>query len=1093
MAVVEDIRYEPVRSLSRQEAREAWVARDVWTARTVILKTDRCDLMRREASILLALPTGIGPRVHDVVWKGAGRLLIALEHLQGSTLADRAATLAPEHVPSVLRAFAQSLAHLHRAGFTHADLSPRNLFILDSPGEPDVRLLDFGFARRRAAGPGTPSGGTPPFVAPELVRGWMVDERADQYSLGMIVRESFPDLVRDARWAPIVDRLCHRRPGHRYPHMIAVREALETAFPLPPSPFRWPPFGGGPLRGRSALLAEVGLLLRSPNPARVLLLSRRGLGLSRFLAEAALMAAAGDCPPLRVIDVGDLLAEGSDGQELAGHLEDQFSAWGGEALLSGLPDPSTRLRWLPPGQAEGLRAAFARPGWVQLDLPPLDAAAFTELVAGSLESGGDLSEPLASRLLQESDGDLRCSAELFRAQVQHYGSESGPYWVVDPARVRHASQRGSPPAPKAALPSLSHAELTALRVLARAGRTFPRALAEPLLARFADPSVLEDLLAGAVLVAQGPERLEFITRSLWRHVLCPVAADTSPVTGASLEAGAPSAPGALLEASASPDADNIDGWLNDHTRPDPDDPEAILFAAQRARRLGDSRREAALLASALAWAQSTRTWGHVGALLAHPDDPPLQWSREQTLRQLSDLGTLLGPPWSTGRLTLLAANALHFADPRTSSELLDVAAAARDPLARSGALVALAERAHWGRDWTAFAQHLGDLERLASEGMDSSLGVVEHLRGSAARARGDPEEAVRHLERAADLLRGTGSPYEVSSLQLLGVLRFARDPAAGIRRLNEALAAGPGPELEAQLRANLSIMYSQAGNEEASARCVEEGLQRLRGRASAMRLVNLRLQLAWSWAETDEVDKALREGRAMLDTSAVRASLFLRTGTRMLIGFCHLHQGNMRSALSESARAWRDRLEGGLTVDVSACLEQLIDVLLDCEAWDVAGEFGDDLLRAPEAATPLDPRTLARLQALRAQIEGRPPVALDHLAGRLEEGRLGADSAAAARYLHHIGLVQLACGNGSGAAIQFFEDEVSLLGERGRTYFRGRAQYCLAHARAAARQFDRAFAALDGAEALARQGACKGLLAEVLAARLQFGEDNGTH
>jgi tetratricopeptide (TPR) repeat protein len=1090
MVGADDIRYERVRSLSQHGPREVWAARDAWTGRAVILKTDRREMACREASILLALPPGTGPRVRDLVWQGEDRLLVVLEWLEGSTLADAAATLLPERVAAVVHAYAQCLGHLHRAGFAHADLSPRNLFLLDSPDpsrqphQPDVRLLDFGYARGRAAGSEMPSGGTPPFVAPEIVRGWMVDERADQYSLGMIVRELFPELAREGQWAVILDRLCHPRPGRRYPHMLALRDDLELRFGVPPSPFRWPPFGGGPLRGRASLLKDVAILLETRHAARVLLSTRPGLGLSRFLAEAVLMAATGDGPPLRVIDVGDLLTDGGDGQELAGRIEDCTRSE--EGLLCGLPDPSERMRWLPPGQAEDLRAILTRPGWDKLDLPPLDAAAFTELVAGSLESGGDLSEPLASRLLRESDGDLRCSAEMFRAQVRHHGSESGPTWVVVPALVRHASQRGSPSAPGSAFPILSPAEVPALRILARAGRTFPRSLAASLLAQFADASVLEDLLSSALLVPQPAERLGFVTRGLWRHAL-------SPEVGLVPD---PKADGQTVAI----DAQRIDRWLNVHARPEPDQPEAILFSAQRARQLGDARRESDLLASALEWAERTRAWGHVGALLAHPDDPPQLWSRDQVLGQLGALGTLLGPPWNAGRLSMLAANALHFADPRTASELVDLAARSSDPVTRSAALVAQAERGQQEHDITAFARQLESLEQLAREGTGPAPGVVDYLRSTAARARGATDEAERHLERAADLLRGTGLPQEFRSLQLLAVLRFARDPATGIRLMSEALAAQPGPEHEAQLRANLSIMHSQAGDDAAAIRCVEEGLVRLYGHASSMRLANLRLQLAWSWAETDEIDKALREANSLLDTSAVRTSLFLRTGARMLIGFCHLHRGNAQAAVSESARAWQDLLAGRLTLGVSECLLQLVDVLLDFDAWDVAREFGSELLRAPENGRPLDPPAAARLEGLRAQIQGRMSVALDHLTDHLAEARSGADAAAAARYLHHVGLVQMDCDDGLGAgpadtaaAVRCFEEELSLLGVRGRTYFRGRALLCLAQASDAARDFVRTREALADALALAREARCKGLLRDALAFRVQSRMNNQTH
>ncbi len=1066
-----DVRYETLDLLSREGERQAWAARDRWTGALVILKSDHLDLARHELAILLSLPPGIAPRVLDVVWKGGGQLWFALERLEGQTLGAAAAGLSPDAMPWIGRALAQCLGHLHRTGMVHGDISPENLFLLDAPGEPAVRCLDFGRARSRDFEADMHAGGTPPFIAPEITRGWIVDGRADQYSLGVILRELFPQLARDSRWSPILERLCRRIPGQRYPHMLALRDDLEATFRLPPSGFRWPPFGGGPLRGRAELLTDITNLVTNGRLVRILLFTRRGLGLSRFLWEVTLEAAAGDGPPLRILDVGSLRAEGREGQELVGHLERCIQDAG--SLLIALPSLSRRLRGFPPDLARDLlRVIRSQPGWEERSLPPLDAPAFAEIVAGSMESGGDLTESLASRLLTASDGDLRCSAELFRELVQHDGRETGLSWVVELDRVHWRSQRGSPPTPYLNLTELAPGEREALRILARAGRSFPRRLAQDLLDRFHPSGSLPELLDSALLIAEDTDRLAFVTRALWEEAL------------AWGGAGLPPGPAGREGVVTPPDADLVDRWLNDHAFPDPDRLEAVLFAARRARRLGDRQREGAWIGEALLRAEKRRVWGHVQDLLAYPDEPPLRWSREEVQRQAAALAELLAPAWTAERLTFLASNALVFREPGAALALQAQAAESSDIGTCAAAHGSLAERALRGHDDAGYEQHLAELERLAQLRGGPSPGVLEYLRGSAARVRGDTAKAEEHLTGAIALLRGTGHPYEQQGLQLLAVLRFAHDPPAGIALLEAALAEDPGPESEAQLRANLSIMYSQVHDDEAAARCIEEGLRRLQGRISRARVSNLRMQRAWAWAESDRVDKALREALGLIQTPSVRASQLMRLGARMLIGFCHLHLGNANAAISESALAWRDILEGRFVYAVSDCLQQLLDVLLDFEAWEVVREFGTELLLEPEMPIRLEPTAAARLRAFRAQLEGDPAAAREHLAAGLEEGRRAADAHTAARYLHHAGLLHLAARDGAAAAL--FQEELARLGQHGRSYYRGRALLCLARARATQGEMGGAHAALEEAIALASRAGCKGLLVDALETRLQF-------
>jgi eukaryotic-like serine/threonine-protein kinase len=102
----------------------------------------------------------------------------------------------PELVPRALRVvveLCEVLAFVHGEGVIHRDLKPDNVFILDD-GRPV--LVDFGLAfhfggnrGRDVLEVGGRIIGSPGYMAPEQIRGDLVDARADLYSIGCILYE----------------------------------------------------------------------------------------------------------------------------------------------------------------------------------------------------------------------------------------------------------------------------------------------------------------------------------------------------------------------------------------------------------------------------------------------------------------------------------------------------------------------------------------------------------------------------------------------------------------------------------------------------------------------------------------------------------------------------------------------------------------------------------------------------------------------------------------------------------------------------------------------------------------------------------------
>lgn len=136
--------------------------------------------------------------VVDVVVAGVdpatGARWIAMEFLEGETLADRLLRLAPgEVVPAeeawrVLAQLGRGLAQAHRQGVVHRDLKPANVFLVRRASEPvTVKLLDFGLAHVMGRGEGDRSPrGTPLWMAPEQVKGGEITPATDVWAVGLL-------------------------------------------------------------------------------------------------------------------------------------------------------------------------------------------------------------------------------------------------------------------------------------------------------------------------------------------------------------------------------------------------------------------------------------------------------------------------------------------------------------------------------------------------------------------------------------------------------------------------------------------------------------------------------------------------------------------------------------------------------------------------------------------------------------------------------------------------------------------------------------------------------------------------------------------
>ncbi|MCM8768878.1 MAG: serine/threonine protein kinase [Candidatus Omnitrophica bacterium] len=114
---------------------------------------------------------------------------------------------------------AKALNYIHGLGIVHRDLKPENILI--SNDLTQVKLIDFGYAgyiSPRWWQTQLLSGGTEPYLAPEVSRGERGDHRADIFSFGVIIRELLLPRMETGQEAleAVVQQATHPLPWKRY-------------------------------------------------------------------------------------------------------------------------------------------------------------------------------------------------------------------------------------------------------------------------------------------------------------------------------------------------------------------------------------------------------------------------------------------------------------------------------------------------------------------------------------------------------------------------------------------------------------------------------------------------------------------------------------------------------------------------------------------------------------------------------------------------------------------------------------------------------------------------------------------------------------
>ena len=250
------------------------------------------ERFRREARAIARLNH---PNIVTVIDRGEfeGRQFIVFEHVPGENLkeiVEREGPLPVAQALALTHQIARGLGFAHEHGVVHRDVKPQNV-LLDESGA--AKVTDFGIARSLEPGDElTETGtllGTSDYISPEQANGQPVDERSDQYSLGVLlfelltgevpypgktfmlvamrhVRDPVPSVRERGADVPeqvgaIVARAMAKRPEDRFPSMEAMMAAIEVCLTEEAA-------GSREANGATSVLPRVEAPSPTPAPAR---------------------------------------------------------------------------------------------------------------------------------------------------------------------------------------------------------------------------------------------------------------------------------------------------------------------------------------------------------------------------------------------------------------------------------------------------------------------------------------------------------------------------------------------------------------------------------------------------------------------------------------------------------------------------------------------------------------------------------------------------------------------------------------------------------------------------------------------------------
>lgn len=147
------------------------------------------DALQEEISILMSLDHE--HIIHcEEFFDERNTLYMVTELVGGGELFDRIVGkkfYSEKDARDLIRIFLRTMAYVHEQGVVHRDLKPENLLLVSDEDDSDIKIADFGLAKRiKDLVPNEPPCGTPAYVAPEILRNQPYGTEVDIWSIGVI-------------------------------------------------------------------------------------------------------------------------------------------------------------------------------------------------------------------------------------------------------------------------------------------------------------------------------------------------------------------------------------------------------------------------------------------------------------------------------------------------------------------------------------------------------------------------------------------------------------------------------------------------------------------------------------------------------------------------------------------------------------------------------------------------------------------------------------------------------------------------------------------------------------------------------------------